>query len=149
MPNLDDHGLEVIKIAGHDVDTTVKHKDYYIQVGLMLAGNPAANVSITNPLPVSIEPTAGTTTPFTSTVGTTAISIPTVAGTVITDVMVRCPVQTPNTKKLLYSFDAGTTFFTLTVGEFIIWELQGGITQIQIKGSVASVVYEVLLNRVT
>jgi hypothetical protein len=89
----------------------------------------------------------GTTSQFVGSVGITAISIPTVATTAISEIMVRCPNQTPNSKRLLFSFDGGTTFQTLAPGEFIIWSLKGSLTQIQIKGNVATVDYEVLLNQ--
>jgi len=59
---------------------------------------------------------------------------------------VRCKNQTPATVKLFYSIDAGTTFLELLPGEAIMWPLKGAITQIQVKGSVAGVAYEVLLN---
>jgi len=89
----------------------------------------------------------GSSTPYAGTVGTTAISLPTVAGTKITEFFVRCPNQTPVSRKLLYSIDAGVTFFELSTGESIMWSLKGSVTQIQIKGSVANVSYEVFLNR--
>jgi len=88
----------------------------------------------------------GNSVSFASTVGTIAVNIPTVAGNRINTIFVRCRNQTPNTVKLFYSIDAGTTFLELLPGEAIMWPLKGSITQIQVKGSVAGVGYEVLLN---
>lgn len=98
------------------------------------------------PLQSGFEDT-GTTTQYAGSVGVTAINIPTAAGDPIVTCLVRCPAQTPNTRRLLYSFDGGVTFHTLSPGEYIGWSLRGAKTQIQIKGNVASVVYEVTLNR--
>lgn len=89
----------------------------------------------------------GGTTHYNGTVGTSAIAIPTVAGNIISEVVIKCPFQTPTTKKLLVSFDGGTTFFTLDPGEFIGWSVKGSRRQIHIKGGVAGVSYDVLLNR--
>lgn len=89
----------------------------------------------------------GTTTQYQGTVGVTAIAFPSVASTAIVECLVRCPGQSPNTKRLLYSFDGGITFGTLSPGEFIGWSLKGEIKQIYIKGNVANVSYEVILNR--
>lgn len=89
----------------------------------------------------------GSTTQFVGTVGTTAILVPTVATFAISECLVRCPNQSPNTRRLLYSFDGGVNFGTLSPGEFIGWSLKGSPLQIQIKGNVAGVLYEVLVNR--
>jgi hypothetical protein len=55
-------------------------------------------------------------------------------------------VQTPSTKRLLFSLDNGTTFFTLTPGSMVGWEPKD-IQQIQVKGNVASVDFDVIINR--
>ncbi len=88
----------------------------------------------------------GATQAYAGTVGTTAVSIPSSAGNQINECLIRCPSQTPNSVRLSYSFDAGTTFQVLAPGEFIIWEPRNALTQLKIKGSVAGVSYEVLLN---
>jgi len=93
------------------------------------------------------EDLLGQTTQFTGTVGTTSTAFPTVATTSIAECLIRCPSQTPNSNRLLYSFDGGTTFGTLAPGEFIGWSLKGSPTQIRIKGNVASVNYEIILNK--
>ena len=90
---------------------------------------------------------SGSTGQFASTVGAAPISLPAVAGNVVAYALVRCGTDnSPNTKRLLYSFDGGVTFGTLSAGEFVGWPLRGGITQIQIKGNAAGVLYEVMLN---
>lgn len=89
----------------------------------------------------------GSTTQFQGTVGTTATAFPTVATTAIAECLVRCPNQSPNSKRLLYSFDGGVTFGTLSPGEFIGWSIKGSVSQIYIKGNTANVNYEVILNR--
>jgi len=89
----------------------------------------------------------GTTTHFNGTVGTTAIALPTVAGAVISEVLFKCPAQTPTTTKCLLSFDGGTLFVTLSQGEFIGWSTKGYLRQIHIKGSAAGVSYEMVMNR--
>ena len=88
----------------------------------------------------------GSSISFVSTIGTIAANLPTVSGNRINTIFVRCKNQTPNTVKLFYSIDAGTTFLELLPGEAIMWPLRGNITQIQVKGSIAGVGYEVLLN---
>lgn len=99
------------------------------------------------PLHVEIKDLVGSTSQYSGTVGTTPISIPTVAGNALSEVLIRCPVQTPNTVYISVSFDGGANFLRLSVGEFMGWSLKGGITQIQIKGNTAGVAYEVIANR--
>lgn len=89
----------------------------------------------------------GSSTMFTGTVGTIATNVPPSASTSITELFVRCPNQTPNTKTLSFSIDGGTNFFVLYPGESILWPLKGAVTQVSIKGSVAGVSYEILINR--
>jgi len=47
---------------------------------------------------------------------------------------------------LFYSFDGGTNFSTLAIGDSIIWKVKGDRKQIKIKGSAAGVVYEAIIN---
>lgn len=89
----------------------------------------------------------GTTAHFNSTVGTTAVAVPSSPGNAISEVLVSCPQQTPNTKKLLVSFDGGTLFKTLEIGEGLVWSLKGSPTQIHVKGNEANVSYEIIMNR--
>lgn len=89
----------------------------------------------------------GTTTHFNGTVGTTAIAVPASPGSQISDVLVSSLITNTPNKNLLVSFDGGTTFFTLVPGTAFSWSCRSGLTQIHIKGSVASVAYEILMNR--
>lgn len=91
----------------------------------------------------------GETLQFAGLVGVLPIPIPNVPGNTIKTALIRCPSQTPLTNRLLYSLDDGTTFHTLAPGEFIGWSLRGDVLQIQIKGNVENVEYEVTLNVVT
>jgi len=89
----------------------------------------------------------GTTTLFATTVGTTAVQVPASAGNNISELLIRCATDnSPVTKRLLWSLD-DTTYHTLAPGEFVGWEPQGTLTQIYLKGNVASVSYEVIMNR--
>lgn len=88
----------------------------------------------------------GTTLQLAGSVGTTSTAFPTVAGDPIATALIRCPEQTPNSRRLLYSFD-NSTFHTLSPGEYIGWSLKGNLTQVYLKGNVASVNYEIILNR--
>jgi hypothetical protein len=88
----------------------------------------------------------GLSAQFVGTVGTASTAVPSSAGDPIATVFIRCPSQTPVTRRLLYSFD-NVTFQVLSPGEFIAWSLKGNKTQVYIKGNVATVDYEVLVNR--
>ena len=88
----------------------------------------------------------GSTSPYTGSVGTTPILVPSVAGDPISLLLVRCKNQTPNTKILQWSVD-GVTYHDLAPGEYVGWPPKGNLTQIYLKGTVASVEYEVILNR--
>ena len=93
------------------------------------------------------EDLLGTTSQYSGVVGVSPVTIPASAGTVIAEALVRCVSSNLITKSLSVSFDGGTTYLVLTPGEFIGWSLKGGVTQLYIKGSVASVAYEIVLNR--
>jgi len=60
----------------------------------------------------------GSTTQYTGTVGTTPIQIPGSAGDPIVLALIRCPSQTPNTRRLSWSLD-NTTYHVLSPGEYI------------------------------
>lgn len=96
---------------------------------------------------VETQDLQGTTDHFNGTVGTSPVSIPTVGTTYIQEVLIDCPASNQPSKNLLVSFDAGATFKTLVPGANLAWTLKGNRTQIQIKGSSASVAYEIILNR--
>lgn len=89
----------------------------------------------------------GSTTQYQGTIGTTPAQIPSVAGFDIAEALIRCASDnSPITKRLLWSLD-NVTYHTLAPGEFVGWTLKGQQTQIWIKGSVAAVTYEIILNR--
>lgn len=101
-----------------------------------------------NPSQFEVADDLGTTSMFGGSVGAGNTSIPTVAGNQINEVMIRNPSANGILKNLLYSFDGGTTFFTLTAGEFILWTMKGNAQkQVIIKGNIAAVAYEILMNR--
>lgn len=83
---------------------------------------------------------------FEGSVGTTPTSLPAIPGNDITQVIISCRAQTPTTKRLLFSLDNGVTFFTLTPGAMVGWEPKD-IQQIQVVGNVASVQFDVIINR--
>lgn len=85
---------------------------------------------------------------FEGSVGTTPLSLPVVAAGEIAQVIFSCRVQTPSSKRLLFSVDGGTTFFTLSPGSMVGWEPKD-ISQVQVKGNVAGVLYDILMNRRT
>lgn len=95
----------------------------------------------------SDNPTTGTTTQFAGTVGLVNTNVPTVAGGVITQVLIECNVDQASTNKLYVSFDSGTTFWTFAQGASMSWTPRGGITQLVIVGNAAAVDYQILMNR--
>jgi hypothetical protein len=93
----------------------------------------------------------GKTLPFTGNVGTSNLTLPVVSQGKISDVLIRNPDTNLITKKLFLSFDGGTTFFSLSRGEFIGWSPKNNasnmpINQIVIKGSAAATDYEIIIN---
>src|SRR3972149_6060714 len=89
--------------------------------------------------------TDGTTDQFQGSVGTAAISLPSIPGTRIAEVSVRNLNEINN---LLFSFD-GLSFKTLFPFENIMWSLKGNVKQIQVKSSSSLVENEGLINRET
>lgn len=87
----------------------------------------------------------GTTVNYSSTVGTTPINLPTTANKVISEVLFRCSLQTPATRRCLISFD-GTTYFTLIPGDIIGWSVKGSKKQIKINGNTTGVLWEAVVN---
>lgn len=96
---------------------------------------------------MEVQDLSGTTAHFTGTVGTISVALPSSPGNIISEVVIKCPFQTPTTKQLQVSFDGGVTYFTLDPGEFIGWSVKGKRRQIHIKGAVVGVVYDVIMNR--
>jgi hypothetical protein len=90
----------------------------------------------------------GTTDSYNGTVGTSLTAIPTVAGNIIQEACVICePDQHINYYIDIYT-DGGTNFIArIYSGGAWSSELKGGKTQIHIKGSAASVKYQINLDR--
>lgn len=93
----------------------------------------------------------GKTLPFTGTVGTSNLTLPPSVQGKISEMLLRNPNTNSINTKLYLSFDGGTTFFSLSRGEFIGWSPKSNasntpIEQIVIKGSVALTDYELLIN---
>lgn len=94
----------------------------------------------------ALPPITQETLQFSGSIGLTATSFPSVAGDDIIQVIVSCKVQSPASRRLLVSFDNGSTFFTLSPGSMLGWEPKD-LQQIQIKGNAASVDYDIVINR--
>jgi hypothetical protein len=89
----------------------------------------------------------GSTQQFAGSVNTSVTNIPSVAGDPIASCLIR-NAETSGSKRLLYSLDGtASVFHSLGPGEWISYPTKGNVSQIQIKGSVSSVNYEVTLNR--
>jgi hypothetical protein len=87
----------------------------------------------------------GSTLNYSGTVGVSAINIPTSANKVISEVLFKCPYQTPLTIRCQISFD-GTTYFDLMPGEFIGWSTKGFMKQFKVKANQAGVSYQAIVN---
>lgn len=93
-----------------------------------------------------IQDLQGSTVHYSGTASTVEANIPTVADKVISEVFFKCDFQTPNTKKCLISFDGGTGWLTLDVGEMIGWSQKGKRTQIKVKANTTGVTYQAIVN---
>lgn len=94
-----------------------------------------------------VTDTKGFTIHYNGSVGTSALAIPTVADKIISSCWIENDIDnTPVTKKLSFSFDGGSTFTDLKLGESITWSPKGDRKQIHVKGNTASVNYKVLIN---
>lgn len=96
--------------------------------------------------PTEAESSSGQTMQFASTVDTTSITLPDVPGDNIATALIRCPSQTPLSRRLLYSFDGGLTYGTLSPGEFVGWSLKGATKQVYLKGNASGVQFEAVFN---
>lgn len=93
--------------------------------------------------------TAGSTDEYTSSVGTTAVLVPSTAGNDIEEIGIRCTVDQANNRRLEYSYD-GINYKRLRVGEAREDEPRGGIKQVWIRAAgsgVTTVSYEIIMNR--
>ncbi len=91
----------------------------------------------------------GTTGMYAGTVDQTGISLPSVAGDPIDSVGIRNTIDQPFASRLEYSYDNGTNWCRLAVGEARDQDLRGYVTQIKIRaaGSLTTCKYEVIMNR--
>ena len=94
-----------------------------------------------------VRDTKGTTSHFNGTVGTSSTAVPSSPGSVISQAIVKQPASDSANKILSVSFDGGTNWYTLEPGLSLTWPVKGALTQIHIKGNVASTGYEIILNR--
>jgi hypothetical protein len=91
----------------------------------------------------------GTTTHFNGSLTTSSVAVPSSATTTISELLFKCPYQTPTTRNCQISFDGGATFFTIDVGEFIAWSPKGKIKQVYVKSGTAGTTYIMVINRET
>lgn len=93
----------------------------------------------------------GTTQHANSSVGLVSALIPAIAGSKISNILVRNP-STNDINTILYvALDAGTTYFSLKRGEFVVWTPKNNssnmpINQIRVLGSVALTYYEIIMD---
>lgn len=90
----------------------------------------------------------GTSTGFPGTVGTSWTAVPASPGTPIQSYVLICSSEQAASRELYVSYDAGTTIAaTIYPGGVIDDKILGRPTQFHIKGSVAGVIYELILHR--
>lgn len=82
---------------------------------------------------------------------TPVVSLPAVAGNRIAEALIRCEIDNNNQRRLLVSFDGGTTFLKLAPGEFVGWSVKSPqatpLQQIIVKSDdTNAVLYEALVN---
>lgn len=92
-----------------------------------------------------IQDLTGATINYSGTIGTSPTNIPTTANKTISEVIFKCPYQTPVTIRCSISFD-GSIYFDLMPGEVIGWSAKGYKKQIQIKANQAGVSYQAIVN---
>lgn len=108
-------------------------------------------MSAITPLSQEIRDDDGTTFHVSGSVGLTSILIPASAQGQITEVLIRCSINQPNTRRLSVAFDGGTNYIVLMPGESITWIPKNDsssvpIQQIRILGNAANTLYEAVFN---
>jgi len=98
-----------------------------------------------------IKDVLGKTIHYNGTVGTSSALVPAVVVNKVSTALVRNPSSNSSSKDLYVAFDGGTTYLTLSPGEFASWSPKNNssntpITQIRILGSVANVAYEIVMD---
>jgi hypothetical protein len=91
----------------------------------------------------------GGTYTYAGTVDQTGITLPSVADDPIDGVGIRCAIDQPFASRLEFSYDNGSSWFRLAVGEAREDELRGYKTQIKIRaaGPLTTCNYEIIMNR--
>ena len=88
----------------------------------------------------------GSTSVFVGTIGTSPSNFPSSSGPKILEfLLVNTSSLTGALKNILFSMDGGTTYQTLSPGNFFGWHPRG-ITQISVKGSTSGTAYELIMN---
>jgi len=93
----------------------------------------------------------GTTQHFNGSIGLVSSLVPAVAAKKISNVLIRNPPGNGVNDILYIAFDGGTTYLSLKRGEFAAWSPRNNtsatpIAQIRILGSVASMLYEIVMD---
>ncbi len=95
--------------------------------------------------------TLGKTIHYAGSVGLTSALVPPTIGDKLGSVIVRNPNTNNINTTLKVAFDGGTTYITLSRGEFVAWYPKNNasntpITQIRILGSVDVTYYEIIMD---
>lgn len=131
-------------VSGYDGDDVRVKGEDGSEDGLLIDG--LTDAAGTKRLAVSpCEKTS--TNHFNGTVNTFGVFLPSTSANEITTVLVKNPASNAFAEILHVSFDGGTTYFDLRRKEHIIWTVVDSLTQIKIKGSTATVDYQVIMNR--
>lgn len=98
---------------------------------------------------MEITDQVGTTNQYSGSVDQTGILLPALAEDPIEEIGIRCAIDQPFASRLEFSYDGGTNWSRLAVGEAREDELRGQIKQIKIRaaGSLSTCKYEVIMNR--
>lgn len=88
-----------------------------------------------------------TTTHFNGTTNTFGVNLPGSSANNVTTVIVRNPRSNDFGEVLSVSFDGGSNYFDLYRSESLVWTSSDDLAQINVKGSTASVDYQVIMNR--
>jgi len=88
----------------------------------------------------------GSSVQYTSTVGTSAISLPSSASNAIQEFTVYNPQTNPKTAIIYVSWDGGTIYRQIPWGSEWGKTLKGRLTQLKIKASAAATNYEVTID---
>ena len=90
---------------------------------------------------------AGSTVQASGLVGTSPISVPSVATTAISEFIVHCPENQDVDNRLKISMDGGSNWMTIYPSGHFAWTPKGGaITQSTLEGNDTNVAYEIVLN---